>query len=35
MKYQNKEGISLNYTQRHNNHTDLVKEVVSEAITML
>ena len=35
MKYKNKDGISLNYTQRHNNHTDLVKEVVSEAITML
>ena len=35
MKYQNKDGISLNYTQRNNIHTDLVKEIISEAITML
>ena len=35
MKYQNKDGISLNYTQKNNVHTDLVKEVISEAIRML
>ena len=35
MKYKNKDGISLNYTQRNNIHTDLVKEVISEAIRML
>ena len=35
MKYQNKEGISLNLTQRNNSFTDLVKEVISEAIDIL
>jgi len=29
-KYKNKDGIELNYTQRNNVHTDLVKEVISE-----
>ena len=32
MKYKNKDGIELNYTQRNDVHTDLVKEVVSEAV---
>ena len=35
MKYQNKDGISLNYTQENNVHTDLVKEVINAAISML
>ena len=35
MKYKNKDGIMLNYTQRDNVHTDLVKEVISKAVTML
>ena len=35
MKYKNKNDIELNYTQRNNVHTDLVKEVVDEAIGML
>ena len=35
MKYKNKDGISLNYTQRNNIHTDLVKEVILEAIYKL
>ena len=35
MKYKNKDGIELNYTQRDNVHTDLVKEVVGEAIKLL
>ena len=35
MKYQNKEGISLNLTQRNNSFTDLVKEVILEAIDIL
>ena len=34
-KYKNKDGIELNYTQRNNTHTDLVKEVISEAIKIL
>ena len=34
MKYKNEGGIELNYTQRNNVHTDLVKEVISEAIKM-
>ena len=34
MKYQNKEGISLNYTS-DDIHTRLVKEVISKAVTML
>ena len=34
MKYKNKEGISLSYTN-NDIHTRLVKEVVREAITML
>ena len=35
MKYKNKDGIELNYTQRNNVQTDLVKEVVGEAIRIL
>ena len=35
MKYKNKAGIELNYTQKNNIHTDLVKEVVSEACEIL
>ena len=35
MKYKNKDGIELSYTQRGNAHTDLVKEVVGEVVTML
>ena len=35
MKYKNKDGISLNYTQRNNIHTDFVKEVILEAIYKL
>ena len=35
MKYKNKDGIELNYTQRDNIHTDLVKEVVGEAVKIL
>ena len=35
MKYKNKDGIELNYTQRDNVHTDLVKEVVGEAVKIL
>ena len=35
MKYKNKDGIELNYTQRNNVQTDLVKEVIDEAISML
>ena len=34
MKYKNKDGIMLNYTS-DDIHTNLVKEVVSEAIKML
>ena len=30
MKYKNKDGIELSYTQRNNTQTDLVKEVISE-----
>ena len=35
MKYKNKDGIELNYTQRNNVQTDLVKEVIGEALIML
>ena len=35
MKYKNEDGIELSYTQRNNIHTELVKEVVDEAIGML
>ena len=35
MKYKNKDGIELNYTQRNDVHTDLVKEVVGEAVKIL
>ena len=35
MKYQNKEGIALNLTQKNNSFTDLVKEVISKSINML
>ena len=34
MKYKNKNGISLNYTS-DDIHTNLVKEVISEAIDIL
>jgi hypothetical protein len=34
LKYKNKDGIELNYTS-NNIHTNLVKEVVSEAIKLL
>ena len=34
MKYQNKDGISLNYTS-NDIHTNLVKEVILEAINRL
>ena len=34
MKYKNKDGIELNYTG-NDVHTKLVKEVISEAITIL
>ena len=34
MKYKNKDGISLNYTS-DDIHTNLVKEVISEAINIL
>ena len=34
MKYKNKDGIELSYTS-DDIHTNLVKEVISEAITML
>jgi hypothetical protein len=34
MKYKNKNGISLNYTS-DDIHTNLVKEVISEAINIL
>ena len=34
VKYKNKDGISLNYTS-DDIHTRLVKEVISEAVTML
>ena len=33
-KYKNKDGIELNYTQKNNVHTDLVKEVIGEAIRL-
>ena len=35
MKYKNKNGIELNYTQRNNIHTDLVKEVITEACKLI
>ena len=34
MKYKNKDGISLNYSS-NDIHTRLVKEVISEAVSML
>ena len=34
-KYKNKDGIELNYTQKGDGHTDLVKEVVREAVKIL
>ena len=34
MKYKNKDGIELNYTQKNDVHTDLVKEVVGEAVKL-
>ena len=34
MKYKNKDGVSLNYTS-DDIHTNLVKEVISEAIKIL
>ena len=35
MKYKNKDGIELSFTQRNNAATDLVKEVIGEVVTML
>ena len=35
MKYKNKDGIELSYTQTDNAHTDLVKEVIWEAVKIL
>jgi hypothetical protein len=32
MKYKNKDGISLNYTNDNDTHQQLVKEVITEAI---
>ena len=34
MKYKNKDGIELNYTSK-DTHTELVKEVVGDAIKLL
>ena len=34
MKHKSKDGISLNYTS-NDIHTNLVKEVISKAVTML
>ena len=34
MKYKNEDGIELNYTSK-DTHTELVKEVVGEAIKLL
>ena len=35
-KYKNKDGIELNYDGHENNlHTDLVKEVIKEAIALI
>ncbi len=34
-KYKNKDGIELNYTQKNDVHTELVKEVVEESIKIL
>ena len=34
MKYKNKDGIELNYTSK-DIHTELVKEVVGEAVKLL
>ena len=34
MKYKNKDGIELNYTSK-DTHTELVKEVIGEAIKLL
>ena len=35
MKYKNKDGIELSYTNDNDTHQVLVKEVVSEAINIL
>ena len=35
MKYKNKDGIELSYTNDNDTHQVLVKEVVSEAIKIL
>ena len=35
MKYKNKDGVSLNYTNDNDTHQSLVKEVVGEAIKLL
>ena len=35
MKYKNKDGIELSYTQKDNIQTDLVKEVIIETIKIL
>ena len=34
-KYKNSKGIELSLTQRNNDFTDLLKEVVSEAVSMI
>ena len=34
MKYKNKDGISLNYTNDNDTHQQLVREVVSEAVKL-
>ena len=34
MKYENKDGIELSYTQKDNIQTDLVKDVIREVIGM-
>ena len=35
MKYQNKEGISLNFTPRNDGITNLVREVIQVAINLI
>ena len=35
MKYKNKDGIELSYTNNNDTHTKLVKEVVREAVKIL
>lgn len=35
MKYQNKEGISLNFTPRNDGITNLVREVIRVAVNLI